>query len=211
MNIISQFFSWLGNFCIQVISALGYPGVFILMAFESMILPMPSELVMPFAGYLAATGKMNFFLVVLFSSLGSLVGSLAFYYVGKHGGNKIVMKYGRYLLLDKVDLLKTEEWFKKKGERTVLISRFIPVVRHFISIPAGIGKMDIKKFCLYTLIGATVWNSFLAYLGYLFGSNWSVISKYGDYVSMSVLVILTIGICVFVYIHVRNRRFKRKK
>lgn len=210
MSIISDALSYIGHIAITTISALGYFGVFILMAMESMIFPIPSELVMPFAGFLAGQGRFSFALVILFSSLGSLFGSLISYYIGKYGGNKIVVKYGRFFFLDVSDLKKTEKWFSKKGEKTILFSRFIPVVRHLISIPAGIGKMDLKKFCVYTVIGATIWNTFLAYLGYMLGANWEKVEHYVEFVKIP-LVILIIALAGFyIYRHVRDKKKEKE-
>jgi membrane protein DedA with SNARE-associated domain len=165
---------------------------------------------MPFAGFLAAEGRFSFALVVLFSSLGSIVGSLLSYFLGKYGGNRLVLKFGRYLFLDASDLEKTERWFAKKGDRTVLISRFIPVVRHLISIPAGIGKMHLKKFCIYTLVGATAWNTFLAYLGYVLGRNWQEIRHYSEYISISVAVLLAAAFVYMVYHHIKDKRKSKR-
>jgi len=208
MFLLTKLFSYIGVKSVQIISFLGYAGVFILMAMESMIIPIPSELVMPFAGFLAARGELNFFLVVVFASLGSLAGSLASYYMGKYGGNRFILRWGKYMLLDKSDLLKTERWFRKKGQKTVLISRFIPVVRHIISIPAGIGKMHLKRFCIYTLIGATIWNTFLAYLGYLLGKNWEKVKHYSDYITIPLVIIIFAAACYFIYRHVRHKTKK---
>lgn len=206
MEIVSEFLKGLGTISVEVISFLGYPGVFILMAMESMIFPLPSEVVMPFAGFLVAKGDMSFMFVVLASSLGSLFGSLLSYYMGKYGGNALVLKYGKYFLLDKEDLMKTENWFKKSGESTVFISRFIPVVRHFISIPAGMGKMDIKKFSLYTIMGATLWNTFLAYLGYVLGIKWETVKEYMHYISLPVAFLIAVAFCYVVYRHIKHHR-----
>lgn len=203
---LTDILSFLGVLATKIISTLGYAGIFILMMTESMVLPTPSELVMPFAGFLAAQGRFDFMLVILFSSLGSIVGSLISYALGYYGGNRLILKYGRYLLLDEEDLKKTEAWFKRRGERTVLISRFIPVVRHLISIPAGIGKMDLKKFCLYTLIGATLWNTFLAYLGYLLGENWIEVRHYSEYISIPAAVIILVAGGYFVYRHIKHKK-----
>jgi membrane protein DedA with SNARE-associated domain len=147
---------------------------------------------------------------VLFSALGSIVGSLISYYIGKYGGNKVVVHFGKYLLLDLEDLEKTEKWFAKKGDKTVLISRFIPVVRHLISIPAGIGKMNIKKFVVYTLIGATIWNTFLAYLGFVLGQNWNEVKHYSEYISIPAAILIVLGGAYFIYRHVRDKRKERK-
>jgi len=210
--LLSQIFSSIGQFAIKTIEFLGYPGITVLMALESMVFPLPSELVMPFAGFLVVEGNINFGLVILFSSLGSLLGSLISYYAGYYGGNKFVLKLGKYLLLDVTDLEKIEKWFKKKGEKTIFISRFIPVVRHLISIPAGIGKMDIKKFCIYTILGATLWNGLLAYCGYVLGKNWSLVRHYSEYLSIAVATILLLAGIYFVYHHIKNKtRGKRIK
>jgi len=198
--------AYLASLGMQVVSFLGYFGIFILMACESMILPMPAELVMPFAGFLAATGKMNFILIIVFSSLGSICGSLISYYIGKIGGIAFVRKFGRYLLLDEDDLLKTKKWFRKSGDKTIFFSRFIPVVRHIISIPAGIGKMDLKKFCIYTIAGATIWNTILAYFGYLLGKNWLLVRQYTEPVSVAVTVAILAVACWFVYRHIQHKK-----
>lgn len=205
MNILTQVLGAIGAFCISVISSGGYFGVFLLMVFESMILPVPSELVMPFAGFLIASGEMNFLWVVIFATLGSLVGSLISYYIGKYGGNRFVKKYGKYFLLNQEHLENTEKWFSKKGELTILIGRFIPIVRHIISIPAGMGKMNIKRFMIYTVIGAGIWNAFLTYIGLVLGNNWESISQYSDYVSYGVLVILIIVVVWFVYRQIKKK------
>ncbi len=206
MGILSSALAYVASLGIQVVSFLGYFGIFILMAFESMILPMPAELVMPFAGFLAATGKMSFILVIVFSSLGSICGSLISYYIGKIGGIAFVRKFGKYLLLDESDLLKTEKWFRKSGDKTIFISRFIPVVRHIISIPAGIGKMDLKKFCIYTIAGATIYNAFLAYMGYLLGKNWLLVRQYSEPFSIVVAIAIVAVGCWFVYRHIKHKK-----
>lgn len=206
MGILSEILGQIALFCISIISSLGYFGVFFLMCLESMIFPIPSELVMPFAGFLIATGEMKLIWVVIFATLGSTVGSLLSYYIGRYGGNKFVYKYGKYFLLNEEHLKNTERWFSKKGELTIFIGRFIPVVRHFISIPAGIGKMDIRKFSLYTILGAGIWNSFLAYVGLVLGNNWEVIKQYSDYISWTLLgIIILVGV-YFLWREIRKRK-----
>lgn len=204
--IITEILRALGLFCISLISSGGYFGVFILMAMESMILPVPSELVMTFAGFLISSGEMKFALVILFATLGSLFGSLLSYYLGKYGGNRFVKRYGKYFLLNEEHLVKTERWFSKRGDLTIFIGRFIPVVRHIISIPAGIGKMSMKKFIVYTLLGAGIWNSFLAYIGYVLGNNWETIKYYFDYLSWVVLGIIILVGAYFLLREIKKRR-----
>ncbi len=210
MSLISEALAYIGRLAIEIISSMGYFGVFFLMMLESMIVPIPSELVMPFAGFLAADGRFSFTLVIIASSLGSIAGSLLSYYIGKFGGNKLVLHLGKYLLLDATDLAKTEKWFSKRGEKTIFIGRLIPVVRHLISIPAGIGKMDLKKFCIYTIAGATIWNTFLAYLGYILGKNWDKVRHYSEPVSIIVATALAAAGCYFVYHHIHNKIKNRK-
>ncbi len=210
MGLVSGILAWMGSISVSVISFLGYPGLVLMMALESMIFPLPSELVMPFAGFLAAQGTMNFWLVVFFSTLGSLIGSLVSYYMGMYGGNRFVRSFGKYVFLDEEDLEKTEKWFSKRGERTVFYSRLIPVVRHFISIPAGMGRMDLKKFCLYTLAGAAIWNTFLAYLGYVLGANWDSVKHYSEYVSIPVAIILVLGGGFVFFRHIKHKMHKKK-
>jgi membrane protein DedA with SNARE-associated domain len=153
-----------------------------------------------------AQGNFTFAFVIIVSSLGSIVGSLISYAMGKYGGNPLIVKYGKYVLLDSEDLYRTEEWFSKRGEYTIFISRFIPVVRHLISIPAGIGNMDLKRFAFYTIAGATSWNCILIYGGYLLGENWSKIKHYSEPVSITVAVLLLVAFFYFVYRHLRHKK-----
>jgi membrane protein DedA with SNARE-associated domain len=206
MSFLTEALAWIARTAILVISTLGYAGVFALMAAESMIIPIPAELVMPFAGFLAARGDFSLWFVFLASSLGSLTGSLLSYWMGRAGGNRLVLHFGKYLLLDPSDLKRAEAYFERRGEGTIFIGRLIPVVRHLISIPAGIGRMNLKKFSLYTLAGASLWNMVLAVLGYILGQNWSRIRHYTEPVSILVAAGLAAGFVWFVAHHVRNKR-----
>lgn len=208
MSFLHDALAWVSTFATATISALGYPGIVFLMALESMIVPLPSELVMPFAGYLVATGRFSFWLVVLASVIGSIIGSLLSYYLGAYGGEPLLKRYGKYALLDEEDLERTQAWFARRGEATIFIGRFIPVVRHLISIPAGVGKMDLKKFCAYTIAGATLWNGFLAWLGYLLGKNWESVRQHTEIVSIIVAVLLVIGAVWFIAHHIRRKTRK---
>jgi membrane protein DedA with SNARE-associated domain len=162
--------TWFINQC-------GYVGVFLLMTLESMVAPVPSELVMPFAGFLIFTGEFGVVPVLVASTLGSIVGSLLSYGMGMLG-KPVVLRYGRYLLLNVHHLEWTEQFFLRHGGKTIFISRFIPVVRHLISIPAGLARMPLIPFILYTAVGATMWNMFLTYLGFRLKQNWPIIQKY---------------------------------
>ncbi|MFN8672398.1 MAG: DedA family protein [Candidatus Sericytochromatia bacterium] len=163
------------------------------MILESMIAPLPSEAVMPFAGFLIHEGKMSWAGVAISSTLGSMVGSIISYYLGVYGGKPLVQKFGKYLLLNEEHLDLTEKFFGKYGELTVFVSRFIPVVRHFISIPAGVGRMSMTKFLIYTALGACGWNVFLAWVGYIMKDNWEKIhhyTKFGDIIVVLVALVL---------------------
>jgi membrane protein DedA with SNARE-associated domain len=187
---------FLVGYIVAFIQSTGYSSVFILMMLESMVAPVPSEAVMPFAGFLVESGQFTFAGVVIVSTLGSIIGSLISYYIGYFGGRPLVEKFGKYLLLDKHHLTLTEKYFSRKGDTTIFICRFIPVVRHLISIPAGIGKMNVIKFSIYTIIGAGLWNAFLTYVGIKLKSNWNEVLKYTSIIDIVVVVGL---ILVLVY------------
>jgi len=209
MQYLHQILSVIATLAINITSYLGYPGIFVLMAAESMVIPLPSELVMPFAGFLVSTGRFNFALAIIASTLGSLAGSLISYWLGAYGGEKIVIRWGRYLLLDTEDLKQTEKWFAKRGDITIFIGRFIPVVRHLISVPAGIGKMNLKKFIAFTLSGAACWNTILLILGYLLGVNWEYIRKFSEYFSLPLAGLIILALIYLAYRHAVKK--KRKK
>lgn len=192
---------------IRILETTTYAGAFFLMALESMIAPIPSEAVMPFVGFLVADGKWSLWLALLSTSLGSLVGSLLSYGMGYYGGKPLVLKVGKYLLLNRHDLEMTERYFsKRQGILTVFIARFIPVVRHFISIPAGMGKMRLLPFMAVTVIGATLWNGFLLVLGMRLREHWTVVQKYSHQVDIVIVVVVVIGLGWFI----RSRLAARK-
>ncbi|CEG12368.1 Uncharacterized membrane protein YngC [groundwater metagenome] len=183
------------EFCVHFIEQTGYAGIIILMAMESTTFPIPSEAVMPFAGFLVYDGKLNMLAAILAGAIGSVIGAVFSYYVGKFFGRIFILKYGRYVFISEKHLNVTENFFQKHGEKTVFIARFIPVVRHLISFPAGIARMDIKKFSLYTFVGSFIWCGILVYLGYILNQNWSMIEQYTsilDYVFILGVIILVI-------------------
>lgn len=192
-------------FSTQVINRTGVGGIFSLMALESMIAPVPSEAVMPFAGFLWFDGRFTVWQILLSSTLGSLAGSLISYYLGAHYSEAFVKRWGKYLLLNEHHLEKTKQFFATYGDKTVFISRFIPVVRHFISIPAGTGRMNLQKFVVYTALGAGAWNMFLAGVGYQLQSRWQDIQKYTRVIDVVVVVAIVAAIGYFVWKR-KNRR-----
>ena len=197
----------ISRIAVHILETTTYLGAFVLMALESMIAPVPSEAVMPFVGFLVADGKWNLWLAVLATSAGSLFGSLLSYWMGYYGGKPLVLKVGRYLLLNRHDLELTERFFQRRqGLYTVFIARFIPVIRHFISVPAGMGRMPLVPFLLLSVTGATLWNSFLLYCGLRLREHWPVVQKYSHQVDIVIVVLAVIGLGWFA----RNRLAARR-
>ncbi|HJW20155.1 MAG TPA: DedA family protein [Candidatus Nitrosotalea sp.] len=186
----------LANFVIQTISNTGYIGIFFLMVAESSLIPIPSEIIMPFSGYLASTGKLNPVLIILAGSIGNLVGSLVAYFIGVKLGREFIVKYGKYVLLKKSHLEWTESYFKKYGDRSTFVSRLLPVIRTYISLPAGVAKMNLKKFSIYTFAGSIIWSTMLTYVGTTLGDQWTKIRHYSDYIDGAVIVGLVIIIII---------------
>jgi membrane protein DedA with SNARE-associated domain len=186
----------------------GYPVAALLMALESMIAPVPSEVVMPPLGMLIAEkpGQFGVGGAMAWTTVGSLVGSLISYYMGYFGGKPLVMKVGKWLLLNEHHLDLTTAWFQKRGSLTVFVCRFVPVVRHFISIPAGIARMNLLKFCLYTAIGAALWNGFLLWVGWKLAANWERILKYRSYIDAAVVAGLILGVVAWYWVNLRKPR-----
>jgi membrane protein DedA with SNARE-associated domain len=184
MDFVTQFI----NFILGLISTSGYLGVFLLMVLESAVMPIPSEVVMPFAGYLASTGTFDLTLIVLVGTLGNLVGSLIAYYVGLRVGRAAILKYGKYVLLRESHLVIAENWFKKYGSNVIFFSRMTPIVRTVISLPAGISKMNLKKFSILTFLGSLPWTFALAFLGFFLGNNWGQVEGLGNVFNVLVIV-----------------------
>ncbi|MGE4561080.1 MAG: DedA family protein [Desulfobulbus sp.] len=199
----------ISHIAVRILDTTAYVGAFLLMALESMIVPVPSEAVMPFVGFLVTDGKWNLWLALLSTTLGSLVGSLLSYWMGYYGGKPLVLKVGKYLLLNRYDLELTERYFsRRQGVLTVFIARFIPVIRHFISIPAGMGKMRLLPFLTVTLIGAALWNGFLLVLGMRLREHWTVVQKYSHQVDIGIVVLAVIGLGWFVRSRIAARKRK---
>jgi membrane protein DedA with SNARE-associated domain len=199
---------WLAGYITKLIDWGGYLSVTILMTMESMVLPVPSEAVMPFAGFLVAEGKFTLLGAVLFSTIGSIIGSSISYVAGYYGGKPFVNKFGKYVFLNQHHLDTSEKFFNKYGEITIFICRFIPIVRHLISIPAGFARMNIFKFLVFTVAGAAVWNCFLTFIGSMLRQNWDVVMKYSKV--LDVVVIAAIA-GLILYILYKKVWLKRKK
>ena len=193
----------LGTFVINIISDVGYLGIFILMALESACIPIPSEVTMPFSGSLVALGRFNLWMVVLIGALGNLAGSLLAYAIGYWGQDKIVriliVKYGRYFLISEHEYDRAQKWFLKYGEIIVFASRMLPVIRTFISLPAGIAKMNLTKFILYTTIGSFFWSLVLTSVGMILGQNWQSLEVYFRQFDVLIVAGLTVGGLFYLY------------
>jgi membrane protein DedA with SNARE-associated domain len=179
------------------------------MLLESFNIPIPSELVMTFSGFLSYKGDFNLYLVIIVGTFGNLLGSILSYYLGYYGGYPFLEKYGKYIFIQDKDIKRAHEWFVRYGEFAVFFTRVLPVFRTFISLPAGIAKMDIKKFSLYTFLGTLIWDIVLAVLGFYFASRWTIIYHFIESFSIYFFIILIVIIVVYIYIHMRIR--KRKK
>lgn len=189
---------------LNLFSGMGYTGITVLMAIESSFIPLPSELIIPPAGYLANLGKMNFLLIILAGTFGSLLGALFNYYLAKHLGSPLIHKLARsswakFFFITPEKLAASEQYFRDKGHISTFVGRLIPVIRHLISIPAGLSKMPIGEFILYTVLGASVWCTVLATLGWFFGANEELLKEHYHQISIAGGFILLIFIVYLIW------------
>ena len=192
-------FETLSNFVIAVIEQLGYGGVFVGMTLESTGLPLPSEIIMAFAGYVVWEGQLTLLGITLAGTLGCLTGSLVAYGIGAYGGRPLLERYGKYVLIRKNELDRGEQWFAKHGESAVFISRLLPVVRTYISFPAGIVRMDVRKFSVYTFLGSLPFCFAFAYAGVALGPHWHSITRLSRYFNVAVIVALAVLVGYLIY------------
>ena len=169
------------------------------MALESANIPIPSEIILPFGGYLVSIGRLEFYTTVLVGTAGGMTGSIASYWLGVWGGRPLLAKYGRYFGFSMKHLATAERWFTRYGEFTVCFARMLPVIRTFISLPAGIAKMNFPKFCAYSLLGSLPWSFLMVYLGLLLGQNWSSIKVWFHRADVLVLGVLITIVLIFLY------------
>jgi len=188
----------------------GYVAIFVLMVLESACIPIPSEVTMLFGGALASPGfaapghELDLVLVAVIGTLGNLVGSWLAYGIGAAGGRPLVDRFGRYLLILPHEVDRAHEWFERRGELTVFVSRLLPVIRTFISLPAGVARMPFWRFTIYTVLGCLPWTFALAWLGYLLGENWAKVEEFLQPVAWGIVVVLAIGLVWYV-----ARRYRR--
>ncbi|MEP0827410.1 MAG: DedA family protein [bacterium] len=189
----------IAQWIIGVISDMGYLGIVLTMGIESACIPLPSEIIMPFSGYLVSTGRFTMLGVSLAGAFGCVVGSVAAYIAGYYGGRPFLEKYGKYILLSKKEIDYAERWTVKYGDAAIFISRLLPVIRTFISLPAGIARMNFIKFIIYTFLGSLPWCWALAYIGKVLGDNWNTIGKYFHQVDIVIGVLIVAGIAFFIW------------
>jgi membrane protein DedA with SNARE-associated domain len=202
---ITDLINFLANTVVWIIGLTGYFGVFFLMLAESCGIPMPSEVIMPFSGFLVVLGKLGFWQIVIIGTLGNLAGSWLAYWIGKAGGRPLMEKYGKYFLIHKRDLDLADRWFLKYGELTVFFGRLLPVIRTYISFPAGVAKMNFKKFSLYTFAGALPWCLLFAWLGVKMGNHWELIREKLHNFDLAMAIFAVLLVVLYVWRHLRHR------
>lgn len=200
---ISSVIDWLVN----LIEVIGYPGVAIAMFIESFFAPIPSEIILPFSGFVAFGGSLNIYGVIVVATLAAYLGTLPFYFIGRWG-NEFVMeflkKYGKYLFISQDDLKKGFDAFERYGGGIVFFGRLIPIVRTVISFPAGVARMNFFQFSIYTLVGAGIWSSILASAGFFLGDRWDMVSVYVDRYENVILILLLVVVAVYIGWNIRK-------
>ena len=210
MSITFEILKPIIDFVISFISTLGYPGIFLLSILESALIPIPSEIIMPFSGFLVSNGTFEPVSVVLAGTFGNLVGSILTYYLGIKAGRAFILRYGKYILFKKSHLEFTEELFQKYGDKISFFCRLLPAVRTYISLPCGVGKTNFVKFSIYTFLGSLIWNSMLTYVGIMFGDNWENIDKYAIYLDVVSVCVIT-GFVIWFFAKIRKRSKTNQK
>jgi len=210
---INDIITLLTSIIISLISSTGYIGIFILMAAESALIPIPSEITMTFAGYLASVNRFNIYLVIFIGAFANLFGSWLAYWLGRWGQEtvvrKIIRKYGKYMLITENEYDRSERWFRKYGEKITFFSRILPVIRTFISLPAGIAAMNFWRFTVFTFIGSLIWSAFLTYIGFVLGKNWNSLHPY--YQKFEYVIVFGIVILVAYYLIHKILKLRKKK
>jgi len=210
--LIARIIELLSGLIIATISTLGYAGLILLMAIESACIPLPSEVIMPFSGYLVYTGRFNLWAVGVAGAVGCVVGSLVAYWIGIYGGRPLIERYGRYVLLSRHDLDLAERWFARYGEAIVFISRLLPVIRTFIAFPAGVARMNLTRFVVYTFLGSFPWCLGLAYIGEKLGEQWNkndTLKSWFHRFDFVIGIALALAVAWWVWRHIKNLRSER--
>lgn len=199
----------LSHFIIQFIHSTSYFGIFILMLLESALIPIPSEVTMPFSGFLASQGVLNLWLIVIVGTIANLAGSLIAYGIGYFLEETVLLtlikKYGKFILISEKEYSHATHWFQKYGDKIIFISRLLPAIRTVISLPAGVFRMDLKKFIIYTTVGCFLWSLFLTYVGFALGENWRSLDVYYRKFEYAIVAIILVTIVYFVYRKVKKK------
>jgi membrane protein DedA with SNARE-associated domain len=196
---MSQILGNVASWVVLVISNFGYWGTILCMAIEGACIPLPSEVILPFSGFLVSTGRFDFWPAALAGAFGNAFGSTFMYYAGKKGGYHFLRKYGKYFLISRSDMEKAEKWFAKYGRKTVFASQLLPVIRTYISLPSGILQIGYLPFVFLTFLGGLVWSTFLVYLGMVFGKNWPILQQYFKKFDLIITVLLIAGLVFFIW------------
>ncbi|MFH1073983.1 MAG: DedA family protein, partial [Candidatus Firestonebacteria bacterium] len=204
-GLIGKIIGVLAGFIISAISTMGYAGIVLMMAIESACIPLPSEIIMPFSGFLVFEGKFTMFWISVAGALGCLTGSIPAYFIGLYGGRPLLEKYGKYILISRHDMNIADRFFAKYGDLAVFISRLLPIVRTFISLPAGIAKTNFPKFCIYTFIGSFIWCWFLGWIGFKLGENWDTLGVYFHKFDAVIGIIILAGVILYVSRHLKQK------
>ena len=202
----SEILSTIASWIMGVISALGYGGVVLLMAIESANIPLPSEIIMPFSGFLVSEGELNLWWTGIAGAVGCVIGSVFSYYLGAFGGRPLIEKYGKYILVSHHDLDLADRWFSRYGEAIVFFARLLPVVRTFISFPAGIARMNFSRFVIYSFLGSLPWTLALAFIGQKLGDNWESLRTYFHGLDWLILGLIIIGIGWWIWRHLKHTK-----
>ena len=195
----------IGQWVMDIIAALGYLGLALLLVAENLFPPIPSEVVLPFAGFLVGQGDLNFWGALVAATLGSVLGALILYVLGRWGGRRLILRYGSWLRVDKQGLDRAEGWFRRWGDWVVLFARIVPLARSIVSIPAGTAKMPLARFVALTTIGSALWNALLIGAGALLGANWALIQNWIGAYSNAVLIVATVAVAVFLFLYQYRR------
>jgi membrane protein DedA with SNARE-associated domain len=211
-SLVDQVVSELARWIIAVIARFGYLGILVTMAIESACIPLPSEIIMPFSGYLVSTGRFSMIGVTLAGAFGNVLGSALAYYVGILGGRPFVERYGPYLLISRRDLDRADRWFRQYGEAAVFISRLLPVIRTFISLPAGVARMNFPRFLVFSFVGALPWCWALAYVGLTLGERWEELRTQFHRFDLLIGLLIVLATAYFLWSHWprRNRAASRQ-
>lgn len=203
---IAQILELVAQFITATIDAWGYGGVVLLMAIESANIPLPSEVIMPFAGFLVDQGRFTLAGAALSGALGCTLGSAVSYWIGMRGGRPFLERYGKYVLISRHDLDLADRWFARWGDPIAFFSRLLPVVRTFISFPLGIARSHFKKFLLYTFMGSLIWSYLLAWIGVKIGENRDVLAPYFHRFDALIGILILAGIIWWIWRHIKGSR-----